>query len=135
MTKKIDHIGMIVNDLDASIKNYTSKLGLEVKEIEEIEVEGSKDRLAFMPVGDTKIELIETSAEKGIAADFLKEHGEGIHHIAIQVEDIDKMFNDLKSQGVAFRWDQVIDRGPGTKIAFFEAKEFNGILIELVERH
>jgi len=134
MTKKIDHIGMIVKDLDVSITNYTSKLGLEVKEIEEIEVEGAKERLAFIPVGDTTIELIGTSAEKGIAADFLKEHGEGIHHIAIQVEDIDQIFKDLKSKGVKFAWDRVIERGPGTKIAFFEAKEFNGVLIELVER-
>ncbi|MFC1533198.1 VOC family protein [Thermodesulfobacteriota bacterium] len=131
---KIDHIGMIVKNLEASLENYTSKLGLEVKGIEEVEVEGSKDRLAFIPVGDTKIELIETSAEKGLAADFLKEHGEGVHHIAILVEGIDKIFNDLKSQGVEFVWDEVIERDPKTKIAFFEAKEFNGILIEMIER-
>jgi methylmalonyl-CoA/ethylmalonyl-CoA epimerase len=134
MAKKMDHIGIIVKDLEASLENYTSKLGLDVKEIEEVEVEGAKDRLAFIPVGDMDIELIETSGEKGLAADFLHEHGEGIHHIAIEVEGIDKIFTELRSQGVKFVWDQVVDRPPGKKVAFLEAKEFNGVFIELVEK-
>ena len=134
MAKKIDHIGMIVKDLDASLASYTSKLGLEVEEIEEIEVEGAKDRLAMIPIGESRIELIETSAEKGLAADFLKEHGEGIHHIAIRVEGIDKIYEDLSAKGVKFVWGEVIQRDPKTKIAFLEADEFNGVLIELVER-
>jgi methylmalonyl-CoA epimerase len=134
MVRAIDHIGIIVKDLEASLKGYTSYLGLKVKEIEEVVVEISRDRLAFLPVGDTNIELIETSAKKGIAGDFLRKHGEGIHHIAIRVENLDRIFQELESQGVKFVWGRVIERSRGSKIAFFEPEEFNGIYIELVEK-
>lgn len=134
MTPKLDHIGIMVKNLDASLIKYMSYLGLEVKKIEEIEVEGNQDRLAFLPIGETQIELIESSAHKGLAGDFLKAHGEGIHHIAIRVDDLEKTFNELRSQGVEFMWNRVINRDPHTKIAFFTAKEFNGVYVELVER-
>jgi hypothetical protein len=97
-------------------------------------VESSKDRLAFIPVGDQNIELIETSAEKCLAGDFLREHGERIHHIAIEVEDLDKIFKELSSQGVEFLWDRIIEKSPTTRIAWLKSKEFNGVHIELVER-
>ncbi|MHC4684851.1 MAG: VOC family protein [Planctomycetota bacterium] len=134
MTPKLDHIGIVVKNLNDSLIKYMSYLGLEVKKIEEIEVEGNKDRLAFLPIGETQIELIESSAQKGLVGDFLRAHGEGIHHIAIRVDDLEKTFNELHSQGVEFMWDRVIDRDPQTKIAFFKAKEFNGVYVELVER-
>ena len=135
MVEKIEHIGIVVKDLEASLKKYTSLLGLELEEIEEVEVQGAINRVAFLPVGGTKIELVETTAKTGLVADFLRERGEGIHHIALQVEGLDKIFQELRSQGVAFLWDQIVGGSRGSRVAFFEAEEFNGVYIELVEKH
>ena len=135
MVTKIEHIGIVVKDLETSMKKYTSLLGLEAREIEEVKVENAIDRLAFLPIGDINIELIERRAKTGIAADFLKEHGEGIHHIAFEVEDLDKNFQELRARGVEFVWNQIIEGSRGSKAAFFKPEEFNGVYIELVQRH
>ncbi len=135
MVTKIDHIGIIVDKLEDSMKKYTSLLDLEVVEIEEVNVENVINRVAFLPVGETNIELVETTATTGLAADFLRERGEGIHHIALEVEDLDMTFEKLKAQGVQFLWDQIIDGARGSRVAFFKAEEFNGVYIELVEKH
>ena len=135
MVTKIDHIGIIVNKLEDSIKKYTSLLGLEVVEIEEVNVENVINRVAFLPVGETNIELVETTATTGLAADFLRERGEGIHHIALEVEDLDMTFEKLKAQGAEFLWDRIIDGARGSRVAFFKAEEFNGVYIELIEKH
>jgi lactoylglutathione lyase/methylmalonyl-CoA/ethylmalonyl-CoA epimerase len=135
MVKKIEHIGIVVKDLTNSLKRYTSLLGLELDQIEEVKVDNVINRVAFLPVGETNIELVETTAERGLAADFLRERGEGIHHIALEVEELDKTFDQLRSQGVKFVWDQIIKGSRGTRVAFFRAEEFNGVYVELVERH
>ena len=134
MILKIEHIGIIVKDLEASMNKYTSHLGLKVEEVEEIEVDGVLNRIAFFPVKDTNIELVQTTAETGLAAEFLKERGEGIHHIALEVDDIDKTFHELRSQGVEFVWDRIIDGSRGSRVAFFKAEEFNGVYIELMQK-
>ncbi|MCP4577717.1 MAG: VOC family protein [Deltaproteobacteria bacterium] len=134
MVTKIEHIGIVVDKLEESMKKYTSLLDLEVVEIEEIKVENVINRVAFLPVGETDIELVETSGATGLAADFLRERGEGIHHIALEVEDLDMTFEKLKSQGTEFMWDRIIDGARGSRAAFFKAEEFNGVYIELVEK-
>lgn len=135
LVSKIEHIGIVVKNLEASMKKYTSLLGLEVAEIEEVNVENVINRVAFLPVGETDIELVETSGTKGLAAGFLKERGEGIHHIALEVKDLDMIFEKLKSQGTEFMWDRIIDGARGSRAAFFKAEEFNGVYIELVEKN
>ena len=135
MLNKIEHIGIIVKDMEASIEKYQSLLGLEVEAIEEVEVDNVVNRVAFLPIKETKIELVQTTATTGLAADFIKERGEGINHIAFEVDDLDKVFQELRSQGVAFLWDRIIDGSRGSKIAVFKPEEFNGVYIELVEKH
>jgi methylmalonyl-CoA epimerase len=135
MVTKIEHIGVVVKDLNKSLQKYTSLLNLKVEEIEEVKVENVVNRVAFLPIGETRIELVETTAETGLAADFLKERGEGIHHIALEVEDLEGLFNTLRSNGVTFLWDRIIQGSRGSKVAFFKAEEFNGVYIELVQRH
>jgi methylmalonyl-CoA epimerase len=134
MVGKIDHIGIVVEDLESSMARYQAMLGLQLKEIEEIEVDGAMLRVAFFPVGDTTIELVHTTAENGLAADFLRDHGEGIHHIAFAVEDLKSVFDTLSGQGVSFLWDRIIPGSRGSQVAFFQSKEFNGVYIELVQR-
>jgi methylmalonyl-CoA epimerase len=135
MITKIEHIGIVVKDLNRSLQRYTSLLDLKVEKIEEVKVENVVNRVAFLPIGETRIELVETTADTGLAAEFLKERGEGIHHIALEVEDLESVFSDLKSNGVAFLWDRIIQGSRGSKVAFFKAEEFNDVYIELVQRH
>lgn len=134
MVKKVDHIGIVVKNLEASMEKYKSLLGLELHEIEEVEVENALLRVAFFPAAETNIELLHTTADSGLAADFLRERGEGIHHIAFEVEDLENTFNDLRSQGIEFLWGKIIPGSRGSLVAFFKAEEFNGVYIELVQR-
>jgi len=134
MVRRIDHIGIVVKDLKKSLLPYQKLLGLEVEESEELELEGVVYRIAMLPVGDVNLELVETSATHGLAAEFLRKHGEGIHHIAVEVEDLEKTFHELRSRGTEFVWDEVKTGNKGSKVAYFKAKEFNGVYIELLQR-
>jgi methylmalonyl-CoA epimerase len=132
---KIEHIGVVVRNLDDSLKKFTSLLGLKVKEVEEVNVEGNNVKVAFLPIGAVNIELVTTTAQTGLIADFLREKGEGVHHIAVEVEDIHGEFERLRSQGVDFVWGKIINGSRGTKVAVIEQKELNGVYIELVQKH
>jgi len=134
MVQKIEHIGIVVADLEAALKKYTGLLGLELTEVEEVEVDGALNRVAFMPLKEVNIELVHTSATHGPASDFLREKGEGIHHLAFEVDDLEKTFNELRQRGAKFLWDKIIPGSRNTRVAFFEPQEFNGIYIELLEK-
>jgi methylmalonyl-CoA epimerase len=131
---KIEHIGIVVRDLDEAMKKYTSVLGVVVKEIEEVNVEGNLNKIAFLPIGETNVELIQTMAEESLAADFLKTRGEGIHHIAFEVEDLNKIYQELRAKGVEFMWGGIVRGSRGSMIALIKPEEFNGVCIELVQR-
>lgn len=135
MVEKIEHIGIVVKDLEKSMEPYQELLGLKLKETEELDVQGALTRVAFFPIGEARVELVHTTAKTGLAADFLKKHGEGIHHIAFEVEDLEKTFQTLRSRGVQFVWDKIITGSRGSKVVFFKAEEFNGAYIELVQKH
>jgi len=135
MVSRIEHIGIVVADMEAALKKYTDLLGLKVAEVEEVEVPDAVNRVAFLPLNGLNIELVHTSGDKGMAAEFLKKNGEGIHHIAFEVENLDEVFERLRQRGVKFVWDKIIPGSRGSRVAFFEPHEFNGIYIELVENH
>ena len=135
MVSKIEHIGIVVKDLEKSLRPYQELLGLKLKETEELDVQGVLTRVAFFPIGEVSVELVHTTAKTGLAPDFLREHGEGIHHIAFEVENLEKVFQDLRSKGIQFVWDKIITGSRGSKVAFFKAEEFNGVYIELVQKH
>jgi len=131
-TLKIDHIGIAVKDLEEAKKIYTDLLGLEVHG-EEI-VEEQKVKVVFIPVGDSEVELLESTDPEGPIAKFIEKNGEGIQHIAFRVDDIEKALEELKQKGV-----RLIDEKPrygagGAKIAFIHPKATKGVLIELCER-
>ena len=132
MIKKIDHIGIAVKDLNETLKVYTDILGL--KAAGEETVEEQKVRTVFIPVGESEIELLESTAPDGPITKFIEKNGEGIQHIALNVDNIEKTLEDLKSKGV-----RLIDEKPrrgagGAKIAFIHPKATKGVLIELCER-
>jgi methylmalonyl-CoA epimerase len=128
--KKVNHIGIAVNSIKDAIKLYTDVLGLEVKGIEILEEQ--KVRTAIIPVGETKIELIESTDPEGLIAKYIERRGEGLHHIALEVSDIESTLETLKKRGIP-----LIDEKPRTgvensRIAFLHPKATKALL-EIVE--
>jgi methylmalonyl-CoA/ethylmalonyl-CoA epimerase len=130
--KHIDHIGIAVKTIEQAGKFYTDVLGLKIQDIEN--VADQKVNVAFLPITDSEVELLESTHEDGPVAKFIEARGEGIQHIAFRVENIDQALAELKAKGV-----RLIDQQPrkgagGAKIAFIHPKETNGVLVELCER-
>ena len=131
MTKKINHIGIAVNSIEASIAFYRDTLGM-VFEGDEVVAE-QKVKVAFLAVGASRIELLEPTADDSPVAKFLAKNGEGVHHIAYEVADLGAALADLKRDGV-----RLIDETPrsgahGTSIAFLHPKATGGVLTELCQ--
>ncbi len=132
MLKKIDHIGIAVNSIAECRKFYEDVLGLKVTAVDEV-VE-QKVRVAFLPLGESKVELLESIEPEGAIAKFIAARGQGVHHLAIKVDNIEEELAALKEKGV-----RLIDEKPrlgagGAKIAFIHPKESHGTLIELCEK-
>ncbi len=131
MIKKINHIGIAVGNLDEALKLYTEKLGLELKAIEVVAEQ--KVKTAILTVGESKIELLESTDPSSAIARFIEKSGEGIHHLALEVDSIDAALQDLAAKGVV-----LIDQKPrkgveNTSIAFLHPKGTGRVLLELVE--
>lgn len=129
--KKISHIGIAVKDLDDAVRFYREALHLEVEGIEE--VKDQKVKIAFIPVGESRIELLESTDPEGPVAEFITKRGEGIHHLAFEVDGIEEALQELKGSGV-----RLIDEKPRigahkTKIAFLHPRSTRGVLLELCE--
>lgn len=131
MTSKVNHIGVAVKSLEASLPFYRDVLGMIFEGIEA--VADQKVRVAFLAVGESRIELLEPTAEDSPVARFLEKQGEGIHHIAYQVDDLAATLSKLKADGVRLV-DETPRRGAhGTMIAFLHPKASGGVLTELCE--
>ena len=128
---KIDHIGIAVRSLADAVKVYESTLGLKVSGYETVEDQGVN--LALIPLGDSRIELLEPLHAQSPVEKFMAKRGEGIHHIAIAVDDIDEALARFKASGARLI-DEVPRRGAhNSKIAFIHPSSTNGVLLELVE--
>jgi len=132
MIKKLDHIGIAVSDLDSALRFYVDTLGLECTHIEEVPDQNVK--IAFIPAGDVNIELVQATDSESAVARFIERKGEGIQHIALLVDDIEKELDNLKEKGVGFIDEQPREGAHGAKIAFLHPKSANGVLLELCER-
>lgn len=125
---KIHHIGVAVKSLERA-QLWNQFFNLETEEIKEIPEQ--KVKIAFIPIGEVKIELLEPLGE-GAVSRFLEKRGEGIHHIAVQVEDIEDVLTRMKDAGIALI-DETPRKGAEGKIAFVHPKSTGGILLELVQ--
>ncbi|HQD41863.1 MAG: methylmalonyl-CoA epimerase [Clostridiales bacterium] len=132
MVTKVDHIGIAVSNLEETLKVYTEVLGLELSGVEV--VEDQKVRVAFLPIGDTEIELLESTQPDGPIAKFIEKKGEGIQHIAFRVEDIHAALEDMRQKGVRLIDEQPRYGAGGAQIAFLHPKSTHGVLVELCER-
>ncbi len=131
MIKKLSHIGIAVKQIDEAIKVYSEALDLKVEGYEEVNEQ--KVKIAFIAIGESRIELLESADPNGPISKFIEVKGEGIHHIAIEVDDIENQLEKLKSKGL-----RLIDEKPRigahhTKIAFVHPKSVSGVLLELCE--
>ena len=131
MPQKINHIGIAVNDIEEAAKFYTETLGLELGGIEE--VPDQKVRVAFLPIGEVRIELVQPTSPESPVAKFLEKNGQGFHHIAYQVDDTGAEVERLLGDGV-----RMVDQKPrtgahNTSIAFVHPKASGGVLTELVQ--
>lgn len=132
MFKKIDHLGIAVEDLAAAVELYRDVLGLDYAG-EEIVAE-QKVKTAFFPLGESSVELLEATDPDSPIAKFIEKKGPGIHHIALRVDDVAEAIEALLAKGV-----RMIDTAPrlgahGAKIAFIHPKSTPGILVEICQR-
>jgi methylmalonyl-CoA/ethylmalonyl-CoA epimerase len=129
--KRIDHIAVVVENLDVALATYRDALGMDVSRIDILPEQDVK--IGFLPSGDSEIELLEPiNPESGIAR-FLSKRGEGLHHICLEVDDILQTLADLKARGVQLI-DETPRKGAYGKVAFIHPKGASGVLIELLER-
>ncbi len=131
MVQKIDHVGIAVKNLGEAIKFYEQTLGLKI-EGQEIILD-QKVKTAFIPLGESRIELLESLDPEGPVGKFIASRGEGIHHIALRVSDLEADLQSLKENGV-----KLIDEKPRRgahklRIAFIHPKATNGVLLELCQ--
>jgi methylmalonyl-CoA epimerase len=127
---RIDHIGIVVRDIHEALNVYEAALGLPLREV--VDVPDDKVRVAFLPVGESNVELVQPVIDDTGTARFLEKHGEGVHHICIEVADLDQTLNRLKESGVALI-DEVPRRGAHGRVAFVHPRGAHGVLVELVE--
>ena len=128
-TLKIDHLGIAVNNLEEAAHIY-ELLGLKVERTVDLPERGV--RVAFIPVGDSTIELVQPTSSDSTVARFLAARGEGLHHLALRVADVEGMLTALKEQGVRLI-DETPRPGAEGKVAFLHPKSTGRVLIELVE--
>ncbi len=127
---KINHIAIAVPDLDGALGFWRDALGLNVDHVED--VASQKAVVAFLPCGDSEVELVKPSAEDTGVAKFLAERGGGMHHLCFEVDDIDAMLIQLKSKGVRMINETAMAL-PGRKMAFVHPKSTGGVLVELYQ--
>tara|TARA_B100000965_G_C19300526_1_gene629964 strand:- start:88 stop:489 length:402 start_codon:yes stop_codon:yes gene_type:complete len=129
--KKIEHIGLAVKDLSASNKIFNSLF--KISPYKEETVASEKVKTSFYKIGDVKIELLQDVGKNGIIANFIKKRGEGLHHIAFEVENIQEEIGRLKERGLVFI-NEIPKKGADNKlICFIHPKSTNGVLIELCQ--
>lgn len=131
MPSQINHIGIAVHSIEEAARFYTEHLGLKIGGTEE--VASQKVVVAFLPIGEVRLELVQPTSPDSPVAKFLEKNGPGFHHIAYQVADVAAEVERLKSEGV-----QMVDQTPragahNTKIAFVHPKASGGVLTELVQ--
>ncbi len=129
---KIDHLGIAVKNLDEAVKLYKDILGLELVKVEEVPEE--KVRIAMFKVGESYIELLEGTSPESAISKFIEKRGEGIHHIALRVDNIREAVKELKNKvKLVYEEPRTVAKGERT-ITFIHPKSAHGVLLELVER-
>jgi len=128
--KKLNHVAVVVNDITEALDFWEKALGIKLGHVED--VPSQKVKVAFLPVGESEIELVQPTSEDTGTTKFLQARGGGMHHLCFEVDNIDEMLADLKSRSI-----RLINEEPlvlkGRKMAFIHPESANGVLIELYQ--
>lgn len=131
-SNKIQHLGVAVGSIDEALAFWRDGLGLELKEIEVVADQGV--RVAMLPIGESRIELLEATGEDTPVGKFIAKRGAGMHHLCVEVEDVAAMLADLKAQNVRLIDEQPRIGAGGALVAFVHPASTGGVLIELTQR-
>jgi methylmalonyl-CoA/ethylmalonyl-CoA epimerase len=129
--KRIDHIAIVVDDIPGALTFWQDALGLNLAHVEDVPDQESV--VAFLPTGESEIELVKPTTFTSGVAKFLQKRGAGMHHICLEVDDVEAMLAQLKEKGVQLINESPIHGTGGKKIAFIHPKSTAGVLVELYE--
>jgi len=132
LAKKIDHIGIAVQSIDEALPFYIQVLRLQLIAIEEVVSQGVK--VAFLQVGESKIELLEPLSETSPVGKFIASRGQGIHHVAFGVTSIEERLHQIKQEGVKLIHEEPVTGAGGAQVAFLHPKSTGGVLYEFCEK-
>lgn len=129
--KRVDHVAIVVRDIESALKFWNEALGIPLTRIKDVPAENST--VAFLPLAGSEIELVQpTTSDSGIAK-FLEKRGEGMHHVCLEVQDIDEMLTNLLAKGIRLINEQPRNTDDGKKYAFIHPESTGGVLVELYE--
>jgi methylmalonyl-CoA/ethylmalonyl-CoA epimerase len=129
--KRINHIAIVVDDIDRALSFWRDALGLKLDHIEDIPEQESM--VAFLPTGESEVELVQPTSEDSGVARYLQKRGPGMHHICFEVEDIQASLEQLKGKGVRLINETPMTGAGGKKMAFIHPESAYGVLVELYE--
>lgn len=132
MMKKIDHLGIAVENLEAQIQIYQNQLGMAFEGVEE--VPSQQVRVAFFQIGDTRVELLESTTPDGPIAKHIAKRGEGLHHVAYEVDDIRAAMAEAQARGIRLLADEPRPGAHHTSVCFAHPKSTGGVLTEFVQK-
>jgi methylmalonyl-CoA/ethylmalonyl-CoA epimerase len=130
MIMRFDHVGVAVKSVDQTLAIFGKIGDFQVKKTE---VPGQKARIAMLRAGETSVEFLEPTSEDSTLAKFIREKGEGLHHIAFEVDDVEKSTEELKARGFRFIYDKPADGKFGSRVNFIHPKSTGGVLVELTQ--
>lgn len=128
---RIDHIAVLVDDLEKTLSFWRDALGIEMTHIEDVPAE--KSMVAFLPLGSSEVELVKPTTDDSGLARYLEKRGPGMHHICLEVDDIQGMLEKLKGAGIQLINETPVTGSGGKKYAFIHPKSANGVMVELYE--
>lgn len=129
--KKINHVALVVEDMEDALSFWRDALGLELHEIRDVPAE--KTQVAFMPIAGGELELVMPTTEDSGIAKYLAKRGQGMHHICLEVDDIEGMLEQLKAKGVRMINEQPRTSADGKRYAFIHPESARGVLVELYQ--
>lgn len=129
--KKIDHIAIVVDDIEKPLAFWRDMLGLPLDHIDD--VRGQEAMVAFLPIGESEVELVKPTSDLSGLGRYLKKRGPGLHHICFQVESLATLLDQLREQGVRLINETPVTLEGGKRMAFIHPKSANGVLVELYE--
>ena len=129
--KQINHVAIVVEDIDDALSFWRDALGIELHELRDVPAEKSK--VAFLPVAGSEIELVQPTTDDSGIAKYLAKRGQGMHHVCLEVDDIEGMLAQLKTKGVRLITEEAKTAADGKKYAFIHPESASGVLVELYQ--